>query len=175
MHTIGLLRHQGSQKNCKRPIKVMKAKSKARHYRKSKFYTFFICLWSFAANWSEINFGLYSKVIKRAKFSKIQILALKFFGGENFQKFFNFFTFGAVLFLCGFISQNVFPKRPQSGLKAAPKRLQSSPKAVPKRPQSAPKAWTILDMTSNPLTHSALYWIQGVHFHTFLFQNLLIS
>ena len=67
MHTIGLLRHQGSQKNSKRPIKVMEAKSKAKHYQKSKFYTFFICLGSFGGNCLEINFGLNSKVIKVKK------------------------------------------------------------------------------------------------------------
>ena len=67
LHVTRLLRHQGSQKNCKRPMKVMKAKSKARHYQKSKFYTFFICLGSFGGNWLEINFGLNFKVIKTKK------------------------------------------------------------------------------------------------------------
>ena len=67
LHTTGLLMHQGSQKNCKRPMKVTKVKSKARHYQKSKFYTFFICLGSFGANSSEINFGVNSKVIKAKK------------------------------------------------------------------------------------------------------------
>ena len=49
LHTTGLLRHQGSQKNCKRPMKIKKAKSKARHYQKSKFYSFFHL---FGVTWS---------------------------------------------------------------------------------------------------------------------------
>ena len=67
LHTTGLLTHQGSQKNCKRPMKVTKAKSKARHYQKSKFYSFFICLGSLGADWSGIYFGSNSKVIKAEK------------------------------------------------------------------------------------------------------------
>ena len=67
VHVTGLLRPQGSQKNWKRPTKVMKSNSKARYYQKSEFNIFFACLESFGNNWLEFNFDLNSKVIKAKK------------------------------------------------------------------------------------------------------------
>ena len=67
-------------------MKVMKAKSKARHYRKSKFHTFFIYLRSFGDDWLEINFDLnfkVSKAKKAAKIVKIGNLNIQFFTQKN--------------------------------------------------------------------------------------------
>ena len=45
-HTTGLLRHQKIQKKYKRPMKVVKAKSKARRWKITKVYNFFTFLGS---------------------------------------------------------------------------------------------------------------------------------
>ena len=57
-HTPGLPRLQGSQKNSKRPMKVITAKSKARPFWKSNFDIFFTYLSSFGClfvcNWGHL-------------------------------------------------------------------------------------------------------------------------
>ena len=66
-HTIGLLRHQGFRENYKRPMKVVKAKSKARESSKSKLNIFFISLSSFGVFYSQISVFLSFKAIKAKK------------------------------------------------------------------------------------------------------------
>ena len=70
-------------------MKVMKVKSKARHYQKSKFYTFFIYLGSFGDDWLEINFDLNFKVLKAKKAAMI--------GQNSKSQFCNFMSPNLVL------------------------------------------------------------------------------
>ena len=67
MHTTDLLTYQGSQKNCKRPMKVVKAKSKARESSIPKLNNFFTSLGSFGVFYSQISLFLSFKAIKAKK------------------------------------------------------------------------------------------------------------
>ena len=66
-HTTGLLRYQGSQEKWKRPMKVVKAKSKASESKITKVYNFFILLWSFSVLYSHISVFFSFKDIKAKK------------------------------------------------------------------------------------------------------------
>ena len=61
-HTTGLLGYQGFQENYKRPMKVVRAKSKAR-----KLNNFFTSLGSFGVFYSQISLFLSFKAIKAKK------------------------------------------------------------------------------------------------------------
>ena len=66
-HTNGLLRHQRSSKNYKRPMKIMKAKSKTRGWPKTKFQIFFTFLGSLEVFYCMISIFLSFEVIKAKK------------------------------------------------------------------------------------------------------------
>ena len=66
-HTTGLLRHQKIQKKYKRPMKVVKAKSKARRWKITKVYNFFTFLGSLGFFYCMIFIFLSFKVNKAKK------------------------------------------------------------------------------------------------------------
>ena len=66
-HSDGLLRHQRSSKNYKRPMKIVKAKSKAREWPKTKFQFFFTFLGSLGVFYCMISMFLSFEVIKAKK------------------------------------------------------------------------------------------------------------
>ena len=88
-HTTGLLRHQKIQKKYKRPMKVVKAKSKARRWKITKVYNFFTFLGSLGFFYCMIFIFLSFKDKRPTKVVKATLKAR----GWPKTKFQNFFTF----------------------------------------------------------------------------------